>query len=170
MRAGSAGAAPAAATAVSACVYHSSVPGFGAMCSSAARALRVNPGFAIVAILSVLSVALFGAVELIERLNDEETLAVIAHEVGHIHAEHVLYITAARLLEALANVAIAAAPMGIPGWPELACCTASMASARIAFAITLRSTVSAMIFRREKTLHGTAAKSLSVKRSGFAAH
>ena len=27
---------------------------------------------------------------LIERLNDEETLAVIAHEVGHIHAEHVL--------------------------------------------------------------------------------
>lgn len=40
---------------------------------------------------------------LIERLNDEETLAVIAHEVGHIHAEHVLYLTAARLLEALAN-------------------------------------------------------------------
>ncbi|HEV2706404.1 MAG TPA: M48 family metallopeptidase [Pyrinomonadaceae bacterium] len=48
---------------------------------------------------------------LIERLNDEEVLAVIAHEVGHIHAEHVLYITAARLLEALANVAIAAAPV-----------------------------------------------------------
>ena len=40
---------------------------------------------------------------LIERLNDEETLAVIAHEVGHIHAEHVLYLTAAKLLEALAN-------------------------------------------------------------------
>ena len=40
---------------------------------------------------------------LIERLSDEETLAVIAHEVGHIHAEHVLYLTAARLLEALAN-------------------------------------------------------------------
>ena len=34
---------------------------------------------------------------LIERLNEEETLAVIAHEVGHIHAEHVLYLTAARL-------------------------------------------------------------------------
>jgi Zn-dependent protease with chaperone function len=44
---------------------------------------------------------------LIERLNDEEMLAVIAHEVGHIHAEHVLYITAARLLEALANASIA---------------------------------------------------------------
>ncbi len=43
---------------------------------------------------------------LIERLNDEETLAVIAHEVGHIHAEHVLYLTAARLLEALANVSV----------------------------------------------------------------
>jgi len=44
---------------------------------------------------------------LIERLNDEETLAVISHEVGHIHAEHVLYLTAARLFEALANVSIA---------------------------------------------------------------
>ncbi len=44
---------------------------------------------------------------LIERLNDEETLAVIAHEVGHIHAEHVLYLTAARLIEALANISIA---------------------------------------------------------------
>lgn len=48
---------------------------------------------------------------LLERLNDEEALAVIAHEVGHIHAEHVLYLTAARLLEALANVAIASAPI-----------------------------------------------------------
>ncbi|MDQ3798018.1 MAG: M48 family metallopeptidase [Acidobacteriota bacterium] len=43
---------------------------------------------------------------LIERLTDEETLAVIAHEVGHIHAEHVLYLTAARLLEALANASL----------------------------------------------------------------
>src|ERR687884_1510508 len=48
---------------------------------------------------------------LIERLTDEEVLAVVAHEVGHIHAEHVLYLTAARLLEALANVALAAAPV-----------------------------------------------------------
>ena len=44
---------------------------------------------------------------LLERLNDEEQLAVIAHEVGHIHAEHVLYLTAARLIEALANASIA---------------------------------------------------------------
>lgn len=44
---------------------------------------------------------------LIERLNDEETLAVIAHEVGHIHSEHVLYLTAARLMEALANLSVA---------------------------------------------------------------
>ena len=48
---------------------------------------------------------------LIERLTDEETLAVLAHEVGHIHAEHVLYLTAARLMEALANVALASAPV-----------------------------------------------------------
>jgi Zn-dependent protease with chaperone function len=49
---------------------------------------------------------------LIERLTDEETLAVIAHEVGHIHAEHVLYLTAARLLEAIANASASAL---IPG-------------------------------------------------------
>ncbi|MDT5270710.1 MAG: hypothetical protein QOH49_2896, partial [Acidobacteriota bacterium] len=49
--------------------------------------------------------------QLIERLNDEEVLAVIAHEVGHIHAEHVLYITAARLLELAANSALRAAPI-----------------------------------------------------------
>lgn len=48
---------------------------------------------------------------LIERLNDEEILAVVAHEVGHIHAEHVLYLTAARLIEALANAALSAAPI-----------------------------------------------------------
>src|SRR5689334_310469 len=45
---------------------------------------------------------------LIERLTDEEVLAVVAHEVGHIHAEHVLYLTAARLLELIANAALAA--------------------------------------------------------------
>src|ERR1043166_380902 len=45
---------------------------------------------------------------LVERLNDEETLAVISHEVGHIHAEHVLYITAARLIEFALNRSIAA--------------------------------------------------------------
>ncbi|MBA3246693.1 MAG: M48 family metallopeptidase [Pyrinomonadaceae bacterium] len=49
--------------------------------------------------------------QLLERLTDEEVLAVVAHEVGHIHAEHVLYLTVARLLEALANVALASAPI-----------------------------------------------------------
>ncbi len=44
---------------------------------------------------------------LLERLTDEEVLAVVAHEVGHIHAEHVLYLTAARLIEALTNASIA---------------------------------------------------------------
>ena len=42
---------------------------------------------------------------LLERLTDEEVLAVVAHEVGHIHSEHVLYLTAARLIEFLANAA-----------------------------------------------------------------
>ena len=49
---------------------------------------------------------------LIERLNDEETLAVISHEVGHIHSEHVLYLTAARLIEFMLNRSVAAL---IPG-------------------------------------------------------
>jgi Zn-dependent protease with chaperone function len=48
---------------------------------------------------------------LIERLNDEEVLAVLAHEVGHIHAEHVLYLTVARLLELLAEASLAYAPI-----------------------------------------------------------
>src|ERR687895_1429378 len=48
---------------------------------------------------------------LIERLSDDEILAVIAHEVGHIHAQHVLYLTVANLLELLAESAIKAAPV-----------------------------------------------------------
>src|SRR3984893_9980322 len=50
---------------------------------------------------------------LLERLTDEEVLAVVSHEVGHIHAEHVLYITAARLIELAANAAIIAAPLAM---------------------------------------------------------
>lgn len=48
---------------------------------------------------------------LLERLTDEEVLAVVAHEVGHIHAEHVLYLTAARLIEFLAKTALLASPL-----------------------------------------------------------
>jgi Zn-dependent protease with chaperone function len=50
---------------------------------------------------------------LLERLTDEEVLAVVAHEVGHIHAEHVLYLTAARLIELATNAALVAAPIGL---------------------------------------------------------
>src|SRR6266496_577296 len=49
--------------------------------------------------------------QLIERLTDEEVLAVVAHEVGHIHAEHVLYLTAARLIEFLATTAVSVSPL-----------------------------------------------------------
>src|ERR1700730_5645777 len=48
---------------------------------------------------------------LLERLTDEEVLAVVSHEVGHIHAEHVLYLTAARLIEFLAKSAVLASPL-----------------------------------------------------------
>jgi Zn-dependent protease with chaperone function len=50
---------------------------------------------------------------LIERLNEEETLAVIAHEVGHIHAEHVLYLTAAQLILAIATIPLASLPIAV---------------------------------------------------------
>ncbi len=49
---------------------------------------------------------------LIERLTDEEILAVIAHEVGHIHAQHVLYLTAARIFELVVKVGTSAIPGG----------------------------------------------------------
>lgn len=48
---------------------------------------------------------------LVERLNEEETLAVLAHEVGHIHAEHVLYLTAAQLILAVATIPLASLPI-----------------------------------------------------------
>lgn len=48
---------------------------------------------------------------LLERLDEEEILAVIAHEVGHIHAEHVLYLTAAQLILAVATIPLASLPI-----------------------------------------------------------
>lgn len=48
---------------------------------------------------------------LIERLTDEEVLAVIAHEVGHIHAEHVLYLTAAQLILSAAQIPLSSLPI-----------------------------------------------------------
>src|SRR6266404_6895008 len=69
--------------------------------------------------------------QLLERLNDEEVLAVVAHEVGHIHAEHVLYLTAARLIEFLAKSAVLASPL-IPIVKEIL--TLTMRSALLAWA------------------------------------
>src|SRR6266498_6133717 len=69
--------------------------------------------------------------QLIERLTDEEVLAVVAHEVGHIHAEHVLYLTAARLIEYLAKSAVLASPL-IPIVKEIL--TLTMRSALLAWA------------------------------------
>jgi Zn-dependent protease with chaperone function len=69
--------------------------------------------------------------QLIERLTDEEVLAVVAHEVGHIHAEHVLYLTAARLIEFLAKSAVLASPL-VPIVKEIL--TLTMRSALLAWA------------------------------------
>ena len=37
---------------------------------------------------------------------------------------------------AASTVAMSAIPIGAPGWPDLACCTASIANTRMAFAST----------------------------------
>lgn len=54
---------------------------------------------------------IIGYAALLERLDDREILAVLAHEVGHIHAEHMLYTTAARLLALVTEFLIASNPI-----------------------------------------------------------
>ncbi len=41
---------------------------------------------------------------LLDQMDDEEVIAVIAHELGHLHADHVLYMTMARLLLTLGRM------------------------------------------------------------------
>lgn len=55
---------------------------------------------------------------LIERLDDIEVLAVMAHELGHIHCHHLLYKVAAELLFQLGSYALSRAPLP-PGIPDL---------------------------------------------------
>lgn len=50
----------------------------------------------------------------LELLNDQEILCVLAHEMGHIKAHHVLYKTASRILANLAN-SIAQKTLGLGG-------------------------------------------------------
>lgn len=54
---------------------------------------------------------IIGYSTLLERLDDREILAVLAHEVGHIHAQHMLYTTAARLLAAVTEALLASNPV-----------------------------------------------------------
>ena len=54
---------------------------------------------------------IIGFSSLLERLDDKEILAVLAHEVGHIHAQHMLYTTAARLLAALTEYILMTNPI-----------------------------------------------------------
>jgi Zn-dependent protease with chaperone function len=54
---------------------------------------------------------IIGFSSLLERLDDKEILAVLAHEVGHIHAEHMLYTTAARLLAAFTEYILMTNPI-----------------------------------------------------------
>lgn len=49
---------------------------------------------------------------LVERLTDEELLAVLAHEMGHIHCEHLLYRMAAYTLLMLIDTVLGRTPVG----------------------------------------------------------
>ncbi|MBN2360687.1 MAG: M48 family metalloprotease [Deltaproteobacteria bacterium] len=50
----------------------------------------------------------------IELMNEDEQIAIFAHELGHIHSDHMLYKTAARFVSALA-ARIAAMSFGLGG-------------------------------------------------------
>ncbi len=50
----------------------------------------------------------------LELMDDEELLCVLGHELGHVHADHVLYKTASRVLGSVAN-SVAQATFGLGG-------------------------------------------------------
>lgn len=49
---------------------------------------------------------------LVEQLSEEELLAVLAHEMGHIHCQHLLYRTAAFAMLTLLETALGKTPVG----------------------------------------------------------
>lgn len=61
------------------------------------------------------------SVGLLERLDDAEMLAVLAHEMGHIHCQHLLYKTAADTLLFVLGAVMARTPLATIvqtlGWP-----------------------------------------------------
>jgi len=58
---------------------------------------------------------------LLERLSETETLAVLAHEMGHIHCQHLLYKAAADTMLLLLGAVLARSPLAAVlqtvGWP-----------------------------------------------------
>lgn len=49
---------------------------------------------------------------LLERMSEEEIFAILAHEVGHIHNQHLLYTMAARTLLMLMATLLGRTPVG----------------------------------------------------------
>jgi Zn-dependent protease with chaperone function len=70
---------------------------------------------------------------LVDHFSDEELLSVIGHECGHIHNDHVVYLTALHYLRTMASVfvrwAVAPAMLALNGWmrrAEVTCDRAGM--------------------------------------------
>ncbi len=61
---------------------------------------------------------------LIDHFSDDELLSVIGHECGHIHNDHVVYLTAMHYLKTMAGVlvrwAVAPAMLALSGWSRRA--------------------------------------------------
>lgn len=69
---------------------------------------------------------------LVDHFSDEELLSVIGHECGHIHNDHVVYLTALYYLRTMASVfvrwAVAPAMLALNGWSRRAEITADRAA------------------------------------------
>ncbi len=74
---------------------------------------------------------------LVDHFSDEELLSVIGHECGHIHNDHVVYLTAMHYLKTMAGAfvrwAVAPAMLALSGWSrraEITCDRAGMLCSR----------------------------------------
>ena len=105
------------------------IPRVHHLANQCANQLGIAPPTVYIVNSPVMNAATFGTNEesvimihsaLIDAMSDEELLSVIGHECGHIHNNHVIYLTAIYYLQqmagALAKVVLAPAQIPLMGW------------------------------------------------------